>query len=75
MADLQTIAAGYATACVHRACLEINRRSLAVLLAEGAVLAFILIHLHAHERETAEERENCTDRTDRVAIRSSVAPG
>ena len=74
MADLQTIAASYATACVHRTRLEIYCRRLAVLLAKGAVLAFLLIHLYAHEGETADEREYRSYRTDRVAIGSSVTP-
>ena len=55
--------------------LEIDARRFAVLRAERAVLALVLVEMNLQERETGKETEHRAYRTDGVAVGASASPG
>ena len=72
LAFVQTVAAHHATAVVHVAGAEIDSRSLAVFLAQAALLAFALVQTYFQQRETGQETEGGAHRTHGVAVGASV---
>ena len=74
MAFVDTIAASHTARQVHRAVLKINSRSFAVLRAERTLAALVFVNLNAEERETREETEDCSYRTNGIAVRATMLP-
>lgn len=74
MTYVDAVAAHHTTRGINGTRLEVDGRSLAVLLAQRAVAAFVLIEPDAEDREPREQGQYCADGADSVAICASVAP-
>ena len=70
-----TVAAYHASRIVNGTCLGIDGAGLAVLLAETAVLALVLVEPDTEQREPGEEAEDGAYGADGVAIGATIKEG
>ena len=74
LATIYTITTDYATVIIDTVSLEVNTGSLTVLGAKRTILALIYIETDFQPRETREEGEHRSHRTDCITIGTATAP-
>ena len=75
LAVFQTVETVHAAAVVYAVGGYIDAGSLAVMLADMAVPALFAVDYRTEKRETREETQRRSHRTDRVAVCAAVFPG
>ena len=74
LTTLYAVATSYAAGVVNSVTLEVNTCSLAILCAKRTTATLVIVEVYLEERKAREETEHSTNRTDSVAIGTSVSP-
>ena len=71
---IQAVTAGHTARVIHFALFEVYGLGFAVLFTHATLFALVLVKNHSECRDTRNEAEGGTHRTNRVTVKATFAP-